>query len=149
MIIYEDTRQKKAKHGNIHAYCRSNKIKLVPKCLNVGDYMLPNGKTAVDTKQNILECANDLYRDKICFFKKYKKCLKEKIQLIVLVEEPVENIAELNKWKSPHGKIDGNFLIRLMKMVEISYNVKFCFCEKSKTGETLIQLLKGDIYEKN
>lgn len=144
MILYEDTRQKEAKHDNVHRYCKDNNIDIVPICLEVGDYMLPNGNISVDTKASIVELAGDLYSDKLAFNKKYKKGLKAKIRLVVLIEEPIKTMSELVRWKNPHGKINGRLLIELMNTVQLSYGVKFMFCDKSETGQTIIKILKGE-----
>lgn len=143
MILYEDTRQKSNKHDNVHRYCKDNSIDIVPMYLNVGDYMLPNGKTSVDTKADLLELANDLYRDKLAFNKKYKKCLADGIKLIVLVEQPITSLSQLLKWTNSHTKVTGKMLYDMMKVLQLSYGVQFCFCSKDKTGENIIKLLNS------
>lgn len=148
MILYEDTRQKAQKHNNIHDYCQKHNITIIPKYLNVGDYMLPNGTKACDTKASLIETANDLYRDKLAFNKKYKKCLKDGIKLIVLVEEPIKSKADLVKWQNPHGKVSGRMLLDLINRLRLSYGVKFYFCHKKDTGKYLIKLLYEDDNDK-
>lgn len=143
MKLFVDTRQKKDKHLNIEQYCRDNNITAVQKCLLVGDYMLENGKIAVDTKQSLQELANDLYADKLAFNKKYKKCYTQNIKLVVLVEEPIKKISELIAWRSKHTKISGRFLVDLISDLQMSYGISFKFCEKSQTGKVLIDLLQG------
>lgn len=106
--------------------------------------MFPNGKISIDTKQSLEELANDLYRDKLEFNKKYKKCWQDKIKLIVLVEEPIKSLNELVNWKSKHGKISGRFLLELMNTVRISYFVDFKFCDKHDVGKTVISLLQAE-----
>lgn len=142
MILIEDTRNKIGKHNNVFRYCKKHNIKLQRKVLPVGDYMLLQGKKAVDTKQSILELANDLYSDKLAFNKKYKKCLKFGISLIVLVEEKVNCREDLISWKSEHTRINGKFLYEMMTTLMVSYGIKFVFCDKKDTGQTLINLLK-------
>ena len=53
MILLCDTRQQTGKHKNIEQYCKRNGIEMVQKCLSVGDYMFPDGKVSVDTKQDL------------------------------------------------------------------------------------------------
>lgn len=143
MILLCDTRQKKGQHLNIERYCSENNITMIPQCLNVGDYMLENGTIAVDTKKDIGELANDLYRDKCSFYKKYKKSYKNGIKLIVLVEEKA-NKESILSWHSNHTKISGQFLVEIINEVKLSYGVEFYFCDKKDTGKCLIRLLKGD-----
>ena len=143
MILIEDSRNKIGKHNNIFKYCKEHGIEIQRKVLNVGDYMLPQGTTAVDTKADIEELASDLHRDKLALNKKYKKCLKDGIKLIVLVEEKVNNLNELVAWKSKHSRINGRLLLDMIHTIQVSYGVKFVFCDKKNTGETLLKLLKG------
>lgn len=143
IILIEDTRNKIGKHNNIFKYCKEHDIEIQRKVLNVGDYMLPQGTIAVDTKQSLSELANDLYTDKLAFNKKYKKCLKDGIKLIVLVEEPIKDLNELVAWKSKHSRINGRLLLDMIHTIQASYGVKFVFCDKKNTGETLLKLLKG------
>ncbi len=144
MKLLEDCRQKKNMHNNIHRYCQENNIEIIPMYLNVGDYMLPNGKISVDTKQSLAELANDLYRDKLQFNKKYKKCLQDKIKLIVLVEEYIKSLSELVSWRSKYTKITGRELLDMIETVRVSYNVGFYFCDKENTGQVIMQLLQAD-----
>ncbi len=144
MILLCDTRQKKGQHLNIERYCSENNITMIPKYLNVGDYMLENGAIAIDTKQTVDELASDLFRDKCSFYKKYKKGHKEGVKLIVLVEEKLENHKDLITWKAKHSKLNGRFLVEMINDVKVGYGVDFYFCDKNDTGRYLMKLLKGD-----
>lgn len=141
MILIQDCREKHGHHSEIENYCREHNITIIRKKLNVGDYMLPSGKVSIDTKQSLLELANDLYRDKLAFNKKYKKCLQDGIKLIVLVQEPIGSLNDLIKWKNPHTKINGRMLLELINTVRLSYGVEFRFYDKKNVGETIIRLL--------
>lgn len=157
----QDAREKRFKHNEITDYCKQIGLPIVRKMLNVGDYRLAEmdecgnityiNNVAVDVKSSgkgtdcgIGELANDLYRDKLAFNKKYKKCLKDGIKLIVLVEQEVKSLRELVSWKSPYTRITGRELLDMIDTVQISYNVDFLFCAKETTGENLIRLLKGE-----
>jgi len=52
-ILICDTRQQAGKHKNIEQYCRKNGIEMVNLKCEVGDYMFPDGKISVDTKQDL------------------------------------------------------------------------------------------------
>ncbi len=142
MILIEDSRNKIGKHNNIFKYCKEHGIEIQRKVLNVGDYMLPQGTTAIDTKQSIDELANDLYRDKLALNKKYKKCLQDGIKLIVLIEQPIKDLNELLKWKSRHSRINGSYLVEMVHTIKVSYGVRFVFCSPQKTAQKLLELLK-------
>lgn len=144
MILYQDQREKRGHHNSVENYCREHNITIIRKRLNVGDYMFPDGKIAVDTKQDLAELANDLYRDKLAFNKKYKKCLQDGIKLIVLVEENVKSLKDIVNWRNLHGKVSGRMLLDLMQTVRVSYGCEFKFCDKKNVGENIIALLNGD-----
>ena len=152
MILIEDTRQQKGKHNNVHKYCDSQGIEIYPLTLTVGDYMLgevqngkvvPIGKFAIDTKFALIELAGDLSKDEQALDKKYRKCYEQGIKLIVLIEEPFGSIQEIASWKNPHGFVNGRKLLDKMHRLKMMYGIDFMFCDKKRTGETLIKLLKG------
>lgn len=141
LIILQDHREKKGKHDLVEQYLKQQGITLRRVRLNVGDYMFPNGEISCDLKKDCEELASDLYRDKLAFNKKYKKCLKDGIQLIVLVEEKVNNLNELVAWKSKHSRINGRLLLDMIHTIQVSYGVKFVFCDKNDTPIKLLELL--------
>jgi ERCC4-type nuclease len=145
MVLFQDQREKRGHHNSVEDYCEENGIVIVRKRLNVGDYMFPHGKTSIDTKQNLLELASDLYKDKLAFNKKYKKCHQDGIKLIVLVEQPINSMKELLEWKSEHTKITGKQIVDMMHTLKVSYGISFKFCHSNNTGQTVISLLKGEI----
>lgn len=106
--------------------------------------MLPQGTIAVDTKQSISELASDLYLDKLAFNKKYKKCLKDGIKLVVLVEEEVASLEDLRKWESYHSRLNGSILLEMIHTIKVSYGVRFVFCSPKKTAQTLLSILQGE-----
>ena len=153
MIIIQDFREKHGHHNQIQQYCEENSIVLHRMKLEVGDYMLgtfensrykPVGNLSVDTKQDLAELASDLYKDKIAFNKKYRKCFDNGITLYVLVEQNITKISEIVSWSSPYTKVTGRMLLDMIDRLRKSYGVKFVFCPKSETAQTIIQILKGE-----
>lgn len=53
MTLVCDTRQQEGKHKNIEQYCRKHNIEMIRQKCEVGDYMFPDGKVSVDTKQDL------------------------------------------------------------------------------------------------
>jgi ERCC4-type nuclease len=143
MIILQDHREKVGKHSKLEYFLKQRGFTLKRVRLEVGDYMFPNGKTSVDIKSGGLEeLANDLFRDSKELNKKYKKCYHNKIKLIVLTEEPIKDIEELKEWKSKHSKINGRFLLNMIHTIQISYGIRFIFCNPQDTGAKILELLK-------
>ena len=150
MKILVDTRQKKDKHDNVDNYFKNNDIEIISKTLKVGDYMLSeNAKISVDSKQNIYEIVSDLFGkyDK-CRFQ--KECLKAKnlgIKLYILIEQKI-NKKKLLNWKSKRKsdgklitKVNGQLIYERMKLYSYLFSVKWRFCNKKDTGETILKLL--------
>lgn len=141
MILLQDCREKNGHHTNIERYCAKNDIQIKRVRLNVGDYMLPDGKVSVDLKRDLSELASDLHRDRLEFNKKYKKCYHDKIKLIVLVEQPITKMSEILSWKSKHSRISGKYLFDMMYDLKISYGIEFKFCSRNETASMIIELL--------
>ena len=150
MLIIQDCREKFGHHNEISDYCKEHEIPLIRKRLEVGDYMLgeikcgkvvPIGKRSIDTKQSLSETASDLYRDKVAFNKKYKKCYENGIELYVLVEQEIKSVNDILEWSSPHSKISGKMLYDMIDRVRKSYGVKFVFCRIENVAQTIINIL--------
>ena len=151
MLIIQDQREKKGHHNNIEEYCKQHDIPIIRKRLEVGDYMLgtiengkvkPIGKRAIDVKSGLLaELSSDLYRDKVAFNKKYKKCYEQGIELYVLVEQEIKSLTDILSWSSPHSKVNGRMLYDMIDRVRKSYGVKFVFCRKENVAQTIINIL--------
>ena len=151
MIMIQDQREKRGHHNSIELYCKEHEIPLMRKRLEVGDYMLgeikcgkvvPIGKRSIDTKSGgISELCSDLYRDKVAFNKKYKKCYEQGIELYVLVEQEIKSLNDILSWSSPHSKVSGKMLYDMIDRVRKSYGVKFVFCRKENVAQTIINIL--------
>ncbi len=105
--------------------------------------MFPLGTISVDTKQSLLELSGDLYADKRASHKKYSKCYKDGIKLVVLTEQRVESREKLKQWRNPHTRISGGYLLKMMDELTISYGVSFVFCDKRETPSVLLSILSG------
>ena len=150
MTIIEDTRNKEGKHDNVKAYCERHGIELVRQKLDVGDYQTPDGKIAIDTKQNLDEVATNLlnrsHSDKSRFWREIRRAYEQKIKLIVLVEHggSIKTINDVQSWRSKYSPATGIALIHEMIRAEMSYGVVWQFCDKRSTGKRIVELLTLD-----
>lgn len=159
MILYEDSRQQVGQHRNIEAYCKRMGIIIERRCLNVGDYMFPDGKISIDTKQDILELSHNVMSSDHRRFK--AECIRAQengIQLIVLVEE-IPPFGRLDMWEVPRFKSSGRFhrygdpmtlvdpaaLRKACITMQIKYGVKFRFCTRRQSPARVIKYLKGEL----
>lgn len=148
MTIIEDTRNKEGKHNNIKDYCERHGIELVRAKLDVGDYQLPDGRIAIDTKRNLLELATNLLNrsDRSRFWKEVRRAREQGIKLIVLCEHggKIKAIRDVAQWSSPYSPVSGRVLMNEIYRCHISYGVEFIFCGKRSTGKRIVELLRGE-----
>lgn len=151
MVLYEDTRNQKDKHKNIHAYCSQQGIEIIRQALNVGDYQIAGkGDISVDTKMGVPELASNCFQEHERFRDELERAQRCGIQLIVLTEESLPG-GLLENWRSPLGR-DGRpkykfspvVLKKVMLTMQEKYGVKFRFCDGRSTGKVLIEYLKGE-----
>ena len=147
MVLIEDTRNKEGKHANVHRYCEKHGIEIVRQCLEVGDYMLPDGKISIDTKEHLQEVASNLLnrRDSSRFWREVRKSRELGIQLVVLCEHggQVKTINDVVKWRSKFNQVTGRRLVDEMIRLEMSYCVRWVFCDKRSTGRLIMEILEG------
>jgi len=147
MVLLEDTRNKIGKHKNVHAYCEKHGIELIRECLDVGDYMLPDGKISVDTKKDLSELATNLLnpQDKKRFMREVKRAREAGIQLVVLCEHggKIKDLQSVAQWESSYSPVKGRALVDAMHRLTVSYGVRFEFCQKRSTGKRIVEILEG------
>ena len=164
MILIEDSRQQEGKHKNIHQYCNRNGIRIVRKCLSVGDYMLsddgenPSGNVSVDTKADLMElCKDVMSNDHRRFRSECIRAAEKGIQLIILTEEEVPygivDLWEVPRWKTttdfhrkgePMTRVDPQTFRKALETMTKKYGVKFRFCTKRQCPSWVIKYLKGE-----
>ena len=159
MILLEDTRNQVGMHKNVESYCKRMDIQIVRQCLNVGDYMFPDGTISIDTKADILELSHNIMSNDHRRFK--AECIRAQeqgIQLIVLVEE-VPPFGRLDMWEVPKFRTSGRFhnygdpmtlvdpsaLRKACITMQIKYGVKFRFCTRRQSPSRIIKYLKGEL----
>lgn len=145
LILIEDTRNKIGSHENVKRFCDKHGIEIIRKKLDYGDYMLEsNPSVSIDTKQDLQEVAANLMNrnDSARFWREVRGAAKAGIHLIVLVEQHgISTISDVCKWKSPYNKVTGRMLLDEMIRCEMSYGVRWEFCDKRSTGKRVIEIL--------
>jgi hypothetical protein len=151
MVLYEDSRQQKGKHKNIHAYCQQQGIEIIRQALNVGDYQIAGkGDISVDTKMGVPELASNCFQEHVRFRDECERAQRCGIRLIVLTEE-VPPGGEIRNWVSPLDRsgrpkylFNPETLQKVTETMTERYGVEFRFCDGRSTGKRLIELLKGE-----
>lgn len=159
MILIEDSRQQDGKHKNVHAYCDRMGIKIIRQKCEVGDYMFPDGKISVDTKESIMEiCKNVMSDDHKRLKAEIIRANALGIQLIFLIEEMPPygrlDMWEVPKWKStdkfhkygdPMTMVHPASLRQALITMQKRYGVKFRFCTRRQSPSRIIKYLKGEL----
>lgn len=159
ITLLEDSRQQAGKHNNVHAYCQRMGIEIIRQKLDVGDYMFPGGKIAVDTKEDIMEiCHNVMSDDHKRLKAEILRANEMGIQLIFLIEE-IPPYGRLDMWEVPRWKKTDRFhkfgdpmtrvhpaaLRRALITIQERYGVKFRFCTRRQSPARIIKYLKGEL----
>lgn len=148
MVLLEDTRNKDGKHENVRRYCLKHGIEIIRKKLNVGDYMFPDGHISIDTKEHLDELSRNLMNrsDSSRFWREVRRAREDGILLVVLCEHggAVRTINDVPKWKSKFSQMHGRRLIDEMIRLEMSYGVRWEFCDKRSTGKRIIEILQEE-----
>lgn len=147
MLLVEDTRQKAGKHEVKHGYWNEHGIVWTRTTLPFGDYWAAP-KTAVDTKQGIMEIAANLcgaFKEKRRFDEECKKAMFAGTKLIFLIEETRFRVPEDLLGKQIYimngQTIPGDQVYLAMKMHEERYGCEFWFCEPEEAGRVIEELL--------
>lgn len=169
MTIIQDTREKINKKDHILEYFERNGINVVRSKLYVGDYTLLNSmKVCIDVKQDIMEIQQNLMNSQKhkAFRDECDRAYQNGIKLYVLIEESnincLDDVANYkiptyksNGYKKINGKtklthykgqpmarFDPSTLLKVMKTFQEKHKCTFLFCDKSKTGSIIVDLLE-------
>lgn len=152
MIIQVDTREKPAAIKKIVSEFDKQGISYFRSKLPCGDYMsLENAKFCIDRKQNLLELCKNVCQDHDRFIAELDRARQYGIKLVFLIEHStsVKRLEDVMDWNNPRLKryplaVSGIRLYKILSVLEKTYNTKFYFCSKSKTGQMIIELLKAN-----
>lgn len=145
-LIVCDTREK----GNkkiLEYFDKVNQDYIVSK-LDAGDYMLyKNYSTIIDKKDGLLELAHNL-----CNTLEHQRILREIAKekelgcenfIFLIQDNKIKSVEDIKNWSSPHTKVKGETLLKIMQTMKQRYDIRFIVCEKKNMGEKIIKLLGG------
>ena len=145
-LIICDTREK----GNkkiLEYFDKIGQDYIVSK-LDAGDYMLfKHFKTIIDKKDGLLELSHNL-----CNSLEHER-LKREIQrarelgcenfIFLIQDNKIKTAEDIKNWSSPHTKVRGEILLKIMNTMKERYGVRFMIVPKKDMGKTIISLLGG------
>lgn len=145
-LIIVDTREKG--HKKILEYFDKNNIDYIVSKLDYGDYMIyKDNSVIIDRKDSLLELAGNL-----CHTTEHERIKREiarakdngcKDFIFLIAESKIKTADDIKNWSSPHTKVRGSTLLKIMTTMKERYGVRFIICKRSEMGERIIQLLGG------
>lgn len=155
-IILRDTRQQKENHI-IKEFDKQNILHIQTK-LDSADYMsvryddekgfYKDYSILIDTKKDLLELCGNL-----CHSTEHQRILREielgkqlgsKKFIFLIGDNKIKSTADIKSWSSPHTKVRGETLLKIMTTMTERYGVKFIIVPKKKMGEMIIKILNAD-----
>ena len=146
-LVIVDTREKG--HKSILKYFDEHNIDYITSKLEYGDYMIyKDNSVVIDRKNNLLELAGNL-----CHSVEHERIKREISRakddgcnnfIFLISESKIKSLDDIKRWGSPHTRVRGSTLLKIMQTMKERYGVRFIFCEQKKMGERIIQLLGGN-----
>lgn len=150
-IILTDTRQQKENHIN-KTFDQQGIIHIRTGLLSA-DYMAlryEQGKgfyldysILIDTKKDLLELCGNLTKDHDRLVREINKGHELGCDEFVFIigDTKIKTIEDIKKWSSPHTKIKGYVLLKIMQTFKEHHNCKFVVVPKKDMGQRIIDLL--------
>ena len=148
VLVIVDTREKG--HKSILKYFDEHNIDYITSKLDYGDYMIyKNNNVVIDRKNNLLELAHNL-----CGTLEHDRIRREISRakedgcnnfIFLISESKIKSIDDIKKWSSPHTRVRGSTLLKIMQTMKERYGVRFIFCERKKMGKRIIELLNTNL----
>lgn len=143
-LIIVDTREKG--HKKILEYFNKVGQDYIISKLDYGDYMIyKNNNVVIDRKDSLLELSGNL-----CHTNSHER-IKREIQrskddgckefIFLISDSKIKSIEDIKNWNSPHTKIQGLTLLKIMITMKKRYNVRFIIVPRKDMGRKIIELL--------
>lgn len=146
-LIIVDTREKG--HKKIIEYFEKNGIDYITSKLEYGDYKIfKDNTTVIDRKDSLLELSHNL-----CNTLEHERIKKEisrakedgcKNFIFLIGETKIKTTQDIKQWSSPHTKVKGETLLKIMSTMAKKYKIQFIICKKKDMGKIIVKLLGGN-----
>lgn len=143
-IIICDTRENG--HKAILKYFDSVGQDYIISKLDAGDYMIyKDYTTIIDKKDGLLELVGNL-----CHTAEHERIKREIakarelgcVNFIFLIQDSkIKTIEDIKNWSSPHTKVRGSTLLKVMATMSKKYGVKFIICSRKDMPKKIIEIL--------
>lgn len=143
-LIVVDTREKG--HKQILKYFDKVHQDYIISKLDTGDYMIyKNYSTIIDKKDGLLELTHNL-----CNTTEHERIKREIARakelgctnfIFLIQDSKIKTTADIKQWTSPHTKVKGETLLKIMNTMKERYNIRFIIVPRKNMGKTIIDLL--------
>lgn len=143
-LIIVDTREKG--HKKILEYFDKVGQDYIVSKLDAGDYMLyKDYTTIIDKKDTLLELAGNL-----CNTLEHKRINREIDRakelgctnfIFLIQDNKIKSSEDIKNWSSPHTKVRGETLLKIMNTMKERYGVRFMIVPKREMGKVIIDIL--------
>ena len=143
-IIICDTREKGNKKILEH-FADVGQDYIISK-LDAGDYMLyKDYTTIIDKKDGLLELCGNL-----CHTQEHERIKREIAKahelgcqnfIFLIQDSKIKSTEDIANWTSPHTKVKGETLLKIMRTMKDKYGVRFIIVPKKNMGEMIMKLL--------
>ena len=143
-IIICDTREKGNKKILEH-FDNAGQDYIISK-LDAGDYMLyKDYTTIIDKKDGLLELTGNL-----CHTQEHERIKREIAKardlgcqnfIFLIQDSKIKSTEDIANWTSPHTKVKGETLLKIMRTMKEKYDVRFIIVPKKNMGEMIMKLL--------
>ena len=146
-LIVVDTREKGNK--KILEYFEKSGQNYIISKLDAGDYMIyKKFDTIIDKKDGLLELAHNL-----CNQKEHERIKREIFKakelgctkfVFLIQDTKIKTVEDIENWHSPHTKVEGKTLLKIMKTMQKKYDIYFVIVPKVKMAKTIVKILKSE-----
>ena len=150
-IILTDTRQQKENHitktfdkqGIIHIRTGLPSADYMALRYEQGKGFYLDYSVLIDTKKDLLELCGNLTKDHDRLVREIDKGHELGCEEFVFIigDTKIKTIEDIKKWSSPHTKIKGYVLLKIMQTFKDHHNCKFVIVPKKEVGNKVIDLL--------
>lgn len=153
-VILTDSRQQKEKH--ILKEFDKQGILHIRTGLPSADYMALryddkqgfylDYSVLVDSKKDLLEMSGNLCNSSQ--HDRLKREIKKGFELgakefiFLIGSKDITSVEDIKNWSSPHTKVKGSTLLKIMATMSKKYGVKFVICKRRDMGKKIIELLQ-------
>lgn len=150
-VILTDTRQQRENHitkmfdkqGIIHIRTGLPSADYMALRYEQGKGFYLDYSVLIDTKKDLLELCGNLTKDHDRLVREIDKGHELGCEEFVFIigDTKIKTIEDIKKWSSPHTKVKGYVLLKIMQTFKEHHSCKFVIVPKKEVGNKVIDLL--------